>query len=80
VQINFGQGKAQFRFDLASKVQIYYRNIFDDIVGGDYDQGSNFLNKKQPAAFNMAKDYLHAQGYFKTLSALSSEQTAIEVI
>jgi len=68
IQLNFGEGKTQFRFDLASKVQDYYRNIFDDIVQGEYGEASSVFSQRQPpTALELAKEYLYAQGYFKTL-------------
>lgn len=61
-------------------MQIYYRNIFDDIAAGEYGKASSVFGKHEPlTALKISKDYLYAQGYFKTLEALSSEQTSSEV-
>lgn len=89
IQINFGQGKTSFRFDLQSKIkvshfivcltlawltirssQMYYKNIFEDIVSSDFGEVSSIFEKDPQTVLTLAKDYLYSQGYFNTLACI----------
>lgn len=70
IQVNFGMGKTSFRFDLQSKIKMYYKNIFEDIVESDFGQVSTIFEREPKTVLQMAWDYLYSQGYFNTLASI----------